>query len=661
MEGVGQLQRVVCPACNARYEGGQFCAKDGTPLVKDKDAGKGDLVGQVLADRYRIIKLLGEGGMGQVYEAQHVNINKRFAIKLLRPEIVSNAEAVQRFRQEAWSASSIGHDNIIEIDDFATLPNGSVYLAMEYLGGASLAERMKLPPPLELGEALDIFVQVARGLSAAHDKAIIHRDMKPENIFLAEKHGRLVVKILDFGIAKVSGAEGSQSLTRTGSIFGTPHYMSPEQALGKSLDHRSDIYSVGVIMYEVFTGRVPFEAESFMGILTKHITSEPRRPTEVAPDRQIPDEIEQIIMKAMAKDSADRYATMVDLQNDLISVLQMYAPQLLSASGNHLAARPPSQSVPLVAARQPTGQRPIAPTMVAPGGSADGLRKAQPTPGPMSAPRLSTPVAATIMSGTGSVPALGAASQPLRVAQPTPSQPFQRQTGSVATDSVVPYAYADGPKKKMGVGMIVVIVGVLALGGAAAAFVIMKKPDGGTAVVPPIGQTGKPGQTGNADPKPVTTPDPSPVPKPAAPEGQSVIVDSLPPGAKILKDGATIGETPDTVKVDPGSTVSVVLRKDGFIDEPVVVDPSKGRKLLVKLDHTHALKPGVKGGHTPKAPVYSSPSNVKLPLPPPVPAPTPTPTVAQPTKPPAKHKPPADPYERLDDTPSKSKDVLNPY
>src|SRR5512142_756806 len=128
----------------------------------DPQMPSASLVGQILDGRYRITRKLGEGGMGEVYAAEHVHIEKRFAIKLLRPEIVSNAEAVQRFRQEARSASSLGHDNIIEIDDFATLPNGSVYLAMEYLGGASLAERMKVPPPLETGEALDIFVQVAR-------------------------------------------------------------------------------------------------------------------------------------------------------------------------------------------------------------------------------------------------------------------------------------------------------------------------------------------------------------------------------------------------------------------------------------------------------------------------------------------------------------------
>src|SRR6185503_5699212 len=290
----------VCPACNARYAPDvAFCSRDGTPLVSDPGAMGADLVGKILADRYRVVRLIGEGGMGQVYEAQHVNINKRFALKLLRPEIVSNGEAVARFRQEAWASSSIGHENIVEIEDFATLPSGAVYLAMEFLEGLPLSERMRRDPPLTFAESLDVMLQVVSGLAAAHDKGIVHRDMKPENVFLGMKYGRPLVKILDFGIAKVSGAEGNKSLTRTGTIFGTPHYMSPEQALGKPLDLRADIYSVGVIMYEVFTGRVPFEAESFMGILTKHITSDPKRPTEVSPDRGIPPEVEAVILKAM--------------------------------------------------------------------------------------------------------------------------------------------------------------------------------------------------------------------------------------------------------------------------------------------------------------------------------------------------------------------------
>jgi serine/threonine-protein kinase len=328
----------VCPACNSRYElEVAFCSRDGTPLVHDPNAGKSDLVGQVIADRYRVVRLVGEGGMGQVYEAQHVNINRRFALKLLRREIVTNPEAVARFRQEAWSASSIGHDNIIEIDDFATLPNGSVYLAMEFLEGQALSERMRASPSLSLEEALGILLQVCSGLDAAHSKGIVHRDMKPENVFLARKHGRVVAKILDFGIAKVSGAEGSQSLTRTGTIFGTPHYMSPEQALGRPLDHRSDIYSMGVIMYEAFTGRVPFEAESFMGILTKHITAQPTPPRELAPETPV--EIEALILRAMAKEAGDRFQSMSEVLSALTAIAEAYAPGVLTARSGALSAQ----------------------------------------------------------------------------------------------------------------------------------------------------------------------------------------------------------------------------------------------------------------------------------------------------------------------------------
>jgi serine/threonine protein kinase len=344
-----QDQQKVCPACNTRYDGGgAFCARDGTRLVSAPDANKtSDLVGQVLADRYRLVRCIGEGGMGQVYEAQHVNINRRFAIKLLKPEIVSNPEAVARFRQEAWSASSIGHENIIEIDDFATLPNGSVYLAMEFLEGMSLAERMRTSERLSLDEMLDILIQTCRGLEAAHQKNIVHRDMKPENIFLVERNERLRAKILDFGIAKVSGAEGSQNLTRTGTIFGTPFYMSPEQALGKPLDLRTDIYSMGVIMYELFTGRVPFEAESFMGILTKHITTAPLPPRQFAPDREIPEAIEQIILRAMAKELEERYADMAALLRDLETASQLAfdvpAAPARTTTGNQRVPSGPSE------------------------------------------------------------------------------------------------------------------------------------------------------------------------------------------------------------------------------------------------------------------------------------------------------------------------------
>jgi serine/threonine-protein kinase len=627
---------MVCPACNARYDGGQFCAKDGALLVKDQHAGKEDMVGKVLADRYRIIKLLGEGGMGQVYEAQHVNINKRFAIKLLRPEIVANPEAVQRFRQEAWSASSIGHENIIEIDDFATLPSGSVYLAMEFLSGQSLAERMKVGPPLDVGEALDIFVQVARGLSAAHDKGIIHRDMKPENVFLAVRHNRTVVKILDFGIAKVSGAEGSHSLTRTGAIFGTPHYMSPEQALGKALDLRSDIYSVGVIMYEVFTGKVPFEAESFMGILTKHITNEPKRPTEVAPT--VPPEMEAVILKAMAKDPAQRYANMEELAHDLLDVMHIYAPHMLSASGNIPAVpgRTPSQPM-----RTPSAQMHVStgskPPMIVSGSH----QVSQRTPSGLQRP------GATVMAG-GQVRARSATPSGVPIAPMASGEPGRAPlpSGYVSTDNVSVMPYGQEPKRKSSTGMIVGAVLVLLAGGGVAAFVVFRKP---------------------ADPPPVAIVAPPPVEKPvvappAGPEMLSVIVDTEPPQAKMYKDGVRIAETPEEVKIEKGKTIKLTLKKDGYLEETIEVDPSKGHKMVVKLDKEHTAT------REKKKPVYSMPANTparpgaSLPKPPPVAAP---PTVAAPplTK---KKAQSADPYERLDDAPStpskKSReDVLNPY
>jgi serine/threonine-protein kinase len=565
---------MVCPACNTRYdEGGAFCSRDGTPLVKNPDALRTDLCGQVLADRYRVVRLIGEGGMGQVYEAQHVNINKRFALKLLRPEIVSNVEAVARFRQEAWSASSIGHENIIEIEDFATLPSGSVYLAMEFLEGKALSERMREEPPPSFGESLDIMLQVASGLAAAHDKGIVHRDMKPENVFLTQKHGRPRVKILDFGIAKVSGAEGNKSLTRTGTIFGTPHYMSPEQALGKPLDHRADIYSVGVIMYELFTGKVPFEAESFMGILTKHITTQPMPPRQAAPERQIPEAIEAVILRALAKEAEERYQSMAELAGDLAAIASAEAPEVLQ-------------------------------------------------PFPMSQPvaQISKPLSVAM---------------PARHATPMPRPP----------SGALPLGDDAAPKKKSAMPYFIV-AGILVAAAAGAVVWVTRTPPPKPAPVPP--------------PVAIVTPPPvQKAPDPPAPVMEEVIVDSVPPGAKIVVDGVALGDTPETVKVEQGKTKSVTLKKDGFVDSEQTVDPGKTHKLLVRLERVKKAVVAAKGGKPAKLPA-PPPASLDPPVKPPV---VTAPPVHQPPvahQPPPKKKKVVDPYERVDE-PKKSNDVLNPY
>ena len=244
-----------------------------------------------------------------------------FAIKLLRQEIVSNAEAVTRFRQEARSSSSIGHRNIIAIEDFGQLADGRIYMCMELLNGAALNDM--ITQPIGVDRLLNILIQTGHGLAAAHAKGIIHRDMKPENIFVTiGPNGEDVPKLLDFGIAKVSGNDGQNHLTRTGTIFGTPFYMAPEQALGNPVDARTDIYAVGVIMYECFAGSLPFQGDSFMGILTQHITMEPEPVAQRAAKagRSLPPGLADVITRCMQKNPAQRFSTMDELVNVLVQI-----------------------------------------------------------------------------------------------------------------------------------------------------------------------------------------------------------------------------------------------------------------------------------------------------------------------------------------------------
>lgn len=273
------------------------------------------LVDQVLANRYRILKKIGEGGMGSVYLAEHIAIEKKIAIKVLLHEYARKQDLKERFLQEARAAARIGHENIVDITDFGSTPNGSVFFAMEFMDGRDLSHVIRDDGALGWDRAKPILAQICRALGAAHSKEIIHRDMKPENIYLIHREGNSdFVKVLDFGIAKVSGmSDGERRLTRTGMIFGTPEYMSPEQAQGHRPDHRIDIYATGVIMYEMLTGDVPFKADTFMGILTKHIFEQPLPPSEVRPDLAIPADVEDIVMTALAKDKDERFSSMTEM------------------------------------------------------------------------------------------------------------------------------------------------------------------------------------------------------------------------------------------------------------------------------------------------------------------------------------------------------------
>jgi serine/threonine protein kinase len=268
--------------------------------------------------------------MGVVYLARHKVIGKKVAIKILRADLAQDNATTERFLQEAKAASSIGNPHIIDISDFGGLPDGSTYIVMEWLDGQPLTRVLEETNPLPVTRAVHIAKQISVALAAAHAQGIVHRDLKPDNIFLI-RHGdeRDFVKILDFGVAKVASA--GAKLTRAGSVVGTPLYMSPEQAAGAPVDARTDIYALGVILYEIVSGRVPFDAENIMGILTQHMYKAPTRFSDLdRPPPDIPAGLEAVILKALSKKPEHRYQTMDGLTQDLDEVARGAIPSAVS-------------------------------------------------------------------------------------------------------------------------------------------------------------------------------------------------------------------------------------------------------------------------------------------------------------------------------------------
>jgi len=306
-----------CPSCGQRFSReAAFCPFDGVKLEDSLFDPSGDaLVGQVVDVRYEVIGVVGEGGMGRVYEVRHTALERTFAMKVLRRELAREEDLAERFIREAKATASVKHPNVVQITDFGRLPDGIPYFVMELLVGQTLAEIIKANGPVSTARAVRIIRKVAGALGAAHEAGVVHRDLKPENVFLVDGARPAAasgadVRVVDFGAAKVVG---SSRMTRSGVVFGTPHYMSPEQASGQSVDHRSDVYALGVIMYEMFTGRVPFEADTYMGVLTQHMFVQPEPPSHLKDVAKDLGALEDVTLACLAKKPEDRFASMAAL------------------------------------------------------------------------------------------------------------------------------------------------------------------------------------------------------------------------------------------------------------------------------------------------------------------------------------------------------------
>ena len=280
-----------------------------------------ELVGMTLNNTYAVERVLGEGGMGRVYLAQHKRIaQKRVAIKVLHDEFSGSLQVLARFQREAEAAAAISHPNVVTVLDVDVTPRGMPYLVCEYLEGIDLADHLREVKRLDVPDAVSITRQLCRGLGAAHERGVIHRDLKPPNVFLVGDFSkgapsRLFAKVLDFGLSRFHTAGGDQNLTQTGFIMGTPSYMAPEQARGQKVDHRADVYGLGTILYTVLTGRAPYQEETPQATILALLNSEPPRPRSLAPT--IPPHVELIIERAMAKNPDDRYPDMAAFEQAL--------------------------------------------------------------------------------------------------------------------------------------------------------------------------------------------------------------------------------------------------------------------------------------------------------------------------------------------------------
>jgi tRNA A-37 threonylcarbamoyl transferase component Bud32 len=304
-------------------------------------------IGNVVSGRYELLELLGHGGMGAVYKARHLGLDRIIAIKFLLSEVADDPVMRSRFLREATASGKINHPNVVQLVDYGESPDGDAYIVVEFLDGIGLDRLIRREKQIEHSRAVNIFEQICDGVAAAHGRGIIHRDLKPSNVMLVEENGEPdCVKILDFGLAKACEPEQeSQRLTLSGEVFGSPFYMSPEQCMGKRLDLRADVYAMGVLMYETLTGKLPIAGANVGETIARQLQEIPKPFAEMRPDLQIPAGLEAVVMKAMEKDADLRQSSMLELKQEIWQAL-------LSGSGQ-ITSGPAAGACPVPSGEEP--------------------------------------------------------------------------------------------------------------------------------------------------------------------------------------------------------------------------------------------------------------------------------------------------------------------
>jgi serine/threonine-protein kinase len=534
------------------------------------------LIGATIGN-YRVVSKLGEGGMGAVYLAEHPLIGKKVALKVLHEEYSANQDVVARFFNEARAVNDIQHPNIVDIIDYGVVQTqtgpGFVYFIMEFLGGEALASLIQRESPIPPERAFHIGVQVADALAASHQKGIIHRDLKPDNIYLIPRgREKDFVKVLDFGIAKLTGDAPGSRRTRTGIVMGTPAYMSPEQCEGKgNIDARTDVYALGIVLYEMITGRVPFAGEGYGEVLVQHLTKRPERPTTAR--GAVPPYVEAVIMKSLEKRREDRFQTM----EELIEALRDPQAFIDARGGLDAFYRPDAGG--------PVGQTAV----MTPGGAR--------TPYPMGAP---------------ATPGLG-------VPRPATAPGAAAAPSSPALDAIS----AAPPRSKLPLVIGGAVVLLAAVGGILA-MTLGKgggdKPGAAQAAVPGADRTPPPADTTPTPPEappkaPPGSPEAAPdTPPPAA--SVTIRITSEPPGADVYVGGDTTprGKTPLQLELAKGDgEAQLTFKLAGYKDKQRAVKLSRDAELEIALDKDRRSSGGTTSSGTAKKPPPRDPKPPKDP------------------------------------------------